>query len=43
MVKKRIKQRAVVMSDCASLMSGGQQIISFYDDVCVLDANNGQI
>lgn len=41
MVERRIKQKAVVMSDHASLMSGGRQTISFYDAVRVLDANNG--
>lgn len=41
MVERQIKQKAVVMSDRASLMSGGRQTISFYDDVRVLDANNG--
>lgn len=41
MVERWIKQKALVISDCASLMSGGRRTISFYNDVHVLDANNG--
>lgn len=41
MVERWIKQKAMVISDCASLMSGGWHTISLYDDVHVLDANNG--
>lgn len=40
MVERRIKQKAVVMTDRASLMSGGRQTISFYDDVRVLASKN---